>query len=139
MCRAAHGSGRVYRHDLADNKPVEQMADGGEMLLDGRRCEARLGKLLEIGGDMYRLDGGDRRNSDALAPRQKFPDTPSIGARVCALRILAVKNSKKRFCARPPAAAIRAGVWEGLIGMSWFMIVRLSASRFQSPHPPVPL
>src|SRR6202035_309987 len=40
--------------------------------------------------------------------------------RVCALRMLAAKNSRKRIEARAPAAATgRAGE---LIGMSWFMM-----------------
>jgi hypothetical protein len=34
--RPAHRRGRVHRHDLADHKPIEQMADRGKPLLGGR-------------------------------------------------------------------------------------------------------
>ena len=39
--RPAHRGGRVDRHDLAGHQPVEQMADRGQALLDGRRRIAR--------------------------------------------------------------------------------------------------
>ena len=35
--RTADGGGGIERHDLADDQPVEQVADGGELLLDRRR------------------------------------------------------------------------------------------------------
>jgi hypothetical protein len=34
-----HRAGRIDRHDLAGDKPVEKMADRGEPLLDARRGE----------------------------------------------------------------------------------------------------
>jgi hypothetical protein len=57
---AAHRSGRVDRHDLAGDQPVERMTDRGEPLLDARCCKlAHPG--LDPGGDVHRLDGADRR------------------------------------------------------------------------------
>jgi hypothetical protein len=41
VLRAAHGCGRVDRHDLPRHQPVEQMADGGQALLD-RGCRLRV-------------------------------------------------------------------------------------------------
>ena len=55
MTRPAHGGGGIHRHDLANDKPVEQMAQRRQAQLRGRRG-ARLGKLLDIGGDMHALD-----------------------------------------------------------------------------------
>ena len=49
----AHRAGRIDRHDLAGDEPVEQMADRREALLDARR-----GKLtrpgFDTGGDVHR-------------------------------------------------------------------------------------
>ena len=51
MLRAAHGRGRIGRHDLAGDEPIEQHAHGGELLLHARR---RMGLLecLDICGDI---------------------------------------------------------------------------------------
>ena len=50
----AHRRGRVDRHHLAGDEPIEQMTDRGEPLLDARRRElARRG--LDPGGDVHRL------------------------------------------------------------------------------------
>jgi hypothetical protein len=78
VARPAHGAGRVDRHDLAGDEPVEQMADRGEPLLDARRGQlARPG--LDPSRDMHRLDGGDRGQADARAPGQKFLRGAGIG------------------------------------------------------------
>ena len=68
----AHGGGGIDRHDLAGHQPVEQVADRGEALLDGRRGSLAA-ELLDVGGDVQRLHVGDRRDAGALAPGQKFP------------------------------------------------------------------
>ena len=47
--------GRIGRDDLAGDQPVEQHADGGQVLLDRRLLEL-LPKTLDIGGDVQRLD-----------------------------------------------------------------------------------
>jgi hypothetical protein len=75
----AHRRGRVHRHDLAGDEPIEQMTDRGEPLLDARRRElARAG--LDPGADVHRLDGGDRRHAGARTPGQKFIGGTGIGA-----------------------------------------------------------
>lgn len=71
MTGAAHGRGRIVRHDLADYEPVEEMPDHGEMLLD-RRCRQRLRLQLDPGGHMKRSHGGDRDHADLRAPCQEF-------------------------------------------------------------------
>jgi hypothetical protein len=47
---------RVIGNDLLDDKPVEQAAQRGQVLLDGRRGH-RLG--FDIGGDVQRPDCGE--------------------------------------------------------------------------------
>ena len=46
---------RIGRDDLAGDEPVEQHADRGEVLLDGRLLEA-FPEATDIGRDMHRLD-----------------------------------------------------------------------------------
>lgn len=65
----SHRARRVNRHDPAGDKPVEQMTDRGETLLDTRRRELARPDL-DPGGDMHRLDGGDRRHAGIDAPDQ---------------------------------------------------------------------
>ena len=52
------------------HQPVEQHADAGEVLLDGRRG-AFPAQLLDIGGDMHRLHVGERVMPLLLAPAQE--------------------------------------------------------------------
>jgi hypothetical protein len=71
--------GRVDRHHLAGDEPVEQVTDRGETLLDARRRElARRG--LDPCGDVHRLHGADQRHAGARAPGQKFIGSAGIGA-----------------------------------------------------------
>ena len=66
-------------HDLPHHQPIEQMADGSEtQLRRGRRALARL--QLDPGGDMERLDGGDRRHPSFGAPMQEAGDGAAVGA-----------------------------------------------------------
>jgi hypothetical protein len=54
-----------------DWQPVEQMADRGKPLLDAGCCELTRSDL-DPGGDMHRLDGGDRPGRPPkLTPHQK--------------------------------------------------------------------
>jgi hypothetical protein len=64
MGRTAHRGGRIDRHDLADHKPIEQMADRGEALLNRRR-RSRARQLLDIAGDVHRLHGRERLDASA--------------------------------------------------------------------------
>jgi hypothetical protein len=74
----AYRSGRVDRHDLAGDEPVEQVTDRGEPLLHTRRRELARASL-DPGGDVHRLDGGDRRHASARAPGQKFVRGARVG------------------------------------------------------------
>ena len=67
---AAHRMGRIGGDDLAGDQPVEQHADGGEVLLDRRLLEI-LAKRLDIGGDMQRLDIGDFADLVLVAPGEE--------------------------------------------------------------------
>ena len=78
MARAAHRGGRVDRHHLAGHQPVEQVADRGQALLDGRRGElARL--RLDPGRDVQRPHGGERRHAMALAPGEEVAHGAAVG------------------------------------------------------------
>jgi hypothetical protein len=57
----AHRRGRVDRHDLAVDQPIEQVTERGEPLLDAW-CGQLARRGLYPGRDMHRLDGGDRRH-----------------------------------------------------------------------------
>ena len=79
MARPAHGAGGIGRHDLADHHPIEQMPQGGEAQLRGRRG-ARLLQLLDIGGDMHALDRRELRHAARLKPVEEFHGRARIGA-----------------------------------------------------------
>ena len=66
MLRAAHRARGVERQDLADDEPIEEHPQRGEVLLDARRRE-RSGELLDVGRDDHGLDLVEREAS-ALAP-----------------------------------------------------------------------
>ena len=58
--------------DAAGGQPVEQHADGGEVLLDGgggQRFRTRR-ELLDIGGDVHRLDAGQGQGRRAGTMRR---------------------------------------------------------------------
>ena len=74
--RSAHRTGRVKWHDLADNQPVEQHADGRQVLLDGRRREG-LRQLLDLGSHPHRLDPVQRQ----------APDVTPVGEPVCSCQV----------------------------------------------------
>jgi hypothetical protein len=70
--------GRIGGDDLAGDEPVEQHADGGEVLLDRRLFEI-LAERLDIGGDMQRLDIGDLTEFVLIAPGEEPHDGVVIG------------------------------------------------------------
>ena len=55
MLGAADRARGVERQDLADDEPVEEHPQCGEVLLDARRRE-RAGELLDVGRDHHGLD-----------------------------------------------------------------------------------
>jgi hypothetical protein len=78
VLRPAHRRGRIVRHDLADDQPVEQHADRRELLLDRRRRDLDL-QLLYISGDVVRPDRR-RRQTAVFAPGEKPVARSGIGA-----------------------------------------------------------
>ena len=64
--RPAHRGGRVGGHHLPDHQPVEQPADGGQMLLD-RRGAIPAVYVVDVGGH------GDRRQLCELDPARVAP------------------------------------------------------------------
>jgi hypothetical protein len=70
--------------DLAGDQPVEQHADGSQMLLD-RRLRHGVLQVLDIGRYMQRFDVGDAANAMAVAPAEKviliaFKGAPAFSA-----------------------------------------------------------
>ena len=55
MIRPTHRASGVYGQDLADDEPVEEHPDSGEMELDGGRRHPGL-QFFDVGGDVDRLD-----------------------------------------------------------------------------------
>jgi hypothetical protein len=118
----AHRRGRIHRRNLTCHKPVEQVLNRGKALFDGRG-RSLASQLLDVGGDVQRLHVGDRRDAGAFAPGQKFPNRLREARRVCRLRMLAAKNSRKRVWAWSPAVTTKAEISraeEGR-GAMWFM------------------
>jgi hypothetical protein len=70
VTRPAPGRCRIMRHDLADQEPVEEISDGGQVLFDGRRGQ-RLRLQLDLGSDMQRLNSNDRHDARLCAPSHK--------------------------------------------------------------------
>jgi hypothetical protein len=77
--RATHGGRGVGGHDLAGDEPVEEVAHGGELLLD-RRCGERAALQLNPGRDVEGLDGRELVRAGCLAPDQKVVDRAGVGA-----------------------------------------------------------
>jgi hypothetical protein len=101
---AAHRVRRVGRDDLTGDHPVEQHADGCEVLLDRRLLEAPLHRS-DVGGNMQLFDVFEIADAVFLAPAEEPAAGPTIGMRVFLLRIVAPKNSRNRFAAWSPAFA----------------------------------
>ena len=78
MLGPAHGVRRVDGEDLADDQPVEQHADRGEVLLDGRLGGRGL-QRLDIGGDVDRLDVDELDDAVLLEPGEEMAGGPVIG------------------------------------------------------------
>ena len=67
VLRPADRGRGVHGEDLADDEPVAEDADRGQVMLDGRD---RPGVSTDIGGDVERRDRAEAEAS-GLAPRQK--------------------------------------------------------------------
>jgi hypothetical protein len=130
MARPAHRSGRIDRHDLAGDEPVEQMTDRGEPLLDARGGQLAR-RQLDPRRDMHRLNGGDRWHADARAPAEEFIGRAGIGAarvRVCGCWRRRIRGSacrRARLAAATSAgtaAPFQATVTVAVIGIGKFVI-----------------
>ena len=75
----ADRGGRVERHDLPGDEPVEQVSEGGQAQLGGRR-RVLAGLQLDPRGDMQRLHIDDRRDVLVGAPGEEVSDRTSVGA-----------------------------------------------------------
>ena len=71
---APHGRRGIHREDLADDEPVAEHADRGQVLLDGRD-RSMVGP--DVGGHVER---GHRLEAEAsrLAPPQELPHLPPV-------------------------------------------------------------
>ena len=78
--------------DLAGDQPVEQHADGGEVLFDRRLLEV-LAERLDIGGDVERLDIGDLADLVPVDPGEE----PHGGAIIGLPRVLVADGGGEEF------------------------------------------
>ena len=76
--RAAHSMGRVHVDDVAGHEPVEQHADGGQVLLDRWSGEMAL-QILHEGGDVEGLYVGKLVQAMQLAPLGKAARRIQVG------------------------------------------------------------
>src|SRR5215203_2848246 len=65
ILRSPARTGRIHRHDLAGDQPIEEHADRGQVPLD-RRGHARM--LLNAGGDHNRCNRSEVSNPSLLRP-----------------------------------------------------------------------
>jgi hypothetical protein len=75
---AANRGGGIAGEDAAGDEPIEQHADGGEVLLDGRLRHPVLERLY-IGGDVKRLDIDQRHDPGGVEPGEEVRHRPVIG------------------------------------------------------------
>jgi hypothetical protein len=73
----AHGVRRIHGDDVADDEPIKEHAQRGEMLFDRglRRRHA-----LDVRGDMHRLHRRERLEPTRVAPQRKRGRCAEIGA-----------------------------------------------------------
>ena len=121
VARAAHRGGRVDRHHLAGHQPVEQVADRGQALLDGRRGElARL--RLDPGRDVQRPHGSERRHAMRLAPGEELGHGAAVGAAGVRVADRGGEELEEAQPARSPAAVTSAGrTVDAAVWTSWFI------------------
>jgi hypothetical protein len=81
-------------HELAGDKPIKQVTDRGQALLDARRCERARAGFVQV--------------ATCIGCSAPIDGTPALAHQACACAGIA-KNSRKRIEARSPAAATSAG------------------------------
>ena len=96
----------VHREDLADDEPVAEHADRGQVLLHGRR-RPRVGP--DVGGDVKWLDASSRRPRPSHHPRN-CPAARAYAARVRSFAIRPARRTPRTFpTAVGPASTITRG------------------------------
>ena len=73
-----HRRCRILVDDPADDEPVEQPADGRQMLLDRRRAVAA-GQNLDVRRNMMHADPPKLSKAAELEPGEEFPHGDAIG------------------------------------------------------------
>ena len=97
--------GMIWPITIQSNK----LPQGGEAQFRGRRG-ARLLKLLDIGGDVHALDGGEMRDAARMKPVEEFDRRARIGA----ARVRVANVGGEEF-------AMRAGAQSAVMATSWFI------------------
>ena len=103
---SSDGGGGVCGDDLADNEPVEELADGGEVLFHRRRGAP---VALDVGGDVDGLDALERKRAE-LAPLEELPHGAAVGGPG-----VRVPNVRGEELEKPPGgvlAGVGDQVWE---------------------------
>src|SRR5260221_12655416 len=77
MLGPAHGRGRVRGHDLTYDEPVEQLPEGGELLLHARRRDV-FQQSLDIRDNVKGSDSGQRQVA-RLTPSEESQASSRIG------------------------------------------------------------
>ena len=75
----ADNRGRIAANHLANNQPIIEHPDRRQVLLDAWR-RACLTEILDVAGDMHRLDGIKTPQPSLLAPAEEFRHRPGIGS-----------------------------------------------------------
>ena len=103
MLRPAHGRGRVHRHHLAGDEPVEQHPHGRELLLHARRPVVLL-QLLHPGRHVERPDRRERQAA-IFAPGEEPGARPGISP----ARVVVVDVGGEEFDVAPAGLLAEVG------------------------------
>jgi hypothetical protein len=130
---AAHGMGRIDVDHMPGDEPVEQHAERGQVLLDGRRRHLGL-QVLNESGNMERLDDGKLVEVSLSAPGAEAPGGVHIGPAGMIVVDLVGKNYRTRFAAFGVGAKNGAG-WRSGEGARMISVVKrwISATFYWSP------
>ena len=92
---------------MPGDEPVEQHADRGEVLLDGRGAVAAA-ENLDIGGDVMRAHRRKRRDALGIEPGEERAHGDGVGGAGVGLRMLAVNAMLLNETGREPQRALRS-------------------------------
>ena len=105
MLGPTNGVGRIHLNNVAGHQPVEQHAQGGQVLFHRGGCQLLL-QIFDKGGHMKRPDLGELADAMILTPQREAPDRDEIGATgvvVIDLRGEKLEHALGRFGARRTA------------------------------------